>query len=424
MSTGPLLDALLKSVLGDQARFSTLSPEAGDAMAASLAAAELLIGAPRRAIWVVNGPGVMFSLQQPEPGTVVVSDRAIDYTSRIQDVLVGDASAERLGRLAEYIFFTIASEHALQQGHDEVAVKALTMSVVGTGLRPADLSRPESVHIGQFAMQSLAERCFGLLHELGHLAPNVRYGHLTSDETLLRFLDWVSNEWFLGPEVLGDTSERAKDRFDSSVVGLEHLRSEVHADLFAVEALFEAALTMTRNSTDGLEWADFILQAHAAQQAVVVFDRLRRAVALAESSAPTRDDAIEMMLQPISVGVRNLAQQEFIAGRRIMEIAATGVQPTPADVARERQFVHDCLRPKEKHYQIFDDALDKVIDFILNRQRQADQRMFLEQLTAAVSALTQLAPIIERFVDVAEGLGHSTFAIVALRRLVNDMGQR
>jgi len=65
VSTGlPLLDGLLTSILGDQARFSTLDPHANNELAAGLMAAERLIGAPRRAIWVDNGPGAMFSLSR------------------------------------------------------------------------------------------------------------------------------------------------------------------------------------------------------------------------------------------------------------------------------------------------------------------------------------------------------------------------
>jgi len=107
-----------------------------------------------------------------------------------------------------------------------------------------------------------------------------------------------------------------------------------------------------------------------------------------------------------------------------MEIVATGVQPTSADASRERQFVQDCLRPKEKHYQVFNVALDRVIDFILNRQLKIDRRTLLKQLSATVTESMEFASIIDRFVVVAEGLGRSSSAVAALRRLVNDVSQR
>jgi len=349
----------------------------------------------------------------------VVSDRAIEYSSRIQDVLLGDAPADRLARISKHTFFTIASEEALQQGQTEIAVKALAMSVVDPGLKNTHIYQSAIPHQAPSRLRVLAMWCFGLLHELGHLAPDRDYGHLTTDDAILGFLGWASREWFLESGAIGDASERARRSPESSVIGLEHLRSEVRADLFAIEALLEAATAMMNELREPFDWKDFIREAHAAQQAVVVFDRIRRAVALGASPAPTHDDAIEMMLQPISIAVRNLAQQELIVRERIIAIAAPGDRPSLDDVNRERQFVHDCLRPSEARYRVFDVALDTTIDYVLNLQRQTDQWALLEQLAAAVRVSTELTRLVARFVSVAEGLGRSSSATLALRMLID-----
>jgi hypothetical protein len=420
MSTGlALLDGLLASILGNQASFALLDARASkNELAVALQVAEELIGAPRRAVWVTNGPGAMFSLPQPEPGTAVVSDRAIEYTSRIREVLLSHAPVDRLAQTAHQAFLTIASEEALLQGHAELAIKALAVSVVDGP--PSSVPIDESATHYQEAspLGSLATRCFGLLHELGHLAPSEDYGHLASDDAIMRSLDWALRNWLLQAETLGDAWERARARPQSSVIGVEHLASEVWADLFATDALLRAAARMQSRPGEPLEWGDFIREAHAAQQAVVVFDRIRRAVALGSSPAPTRDNAIEMALQPVSIAVRNLAQQEFVVSELMVEIAVEGRTSDTVDLNRERRFVHDSLRPLEASYRVLDATLDKAIDFVLTRHRQADSHVLQERLATAVRSSKEAARLVERFLVVADGLGHSASTTLALRSII------
>ena len=416
MSVGPpLLDGLLKSELGSEATFSRVTADDDSVVGLAISTAELLSGSPRRVIWVENGPATMFSLPQPEPGNAVVSERAIDYASRIRDVIFNDGPTGELRRLAEQTFFSIAAEEALHQGHTDLALKALSMAVAN---RPPDDKKGTNSGVRPHSdIGELAIWCYGLLHELGHLAQGWTYGHLTEDDAILAKLDWVFDEWLNEPKVVPDVRERALSHPDS-VIGIEILRSEVHADLFATEALIRAAEPLL---DDARHWEELILEQFAAQQAVVVFHRLKRAIYLSAATAPSPDEAIETILQPVAIAVRNLSQQECIVMARLMGAIAAGRTTTRADVDKERRFVHECIRPFEPAYKILDEALNTTEDFILNKQRHADPRALLEQTAAAANQSRQAADHIEQFLTLAESLRRSTTGIAALREMTTSL---
>lgn len=419
----PLLDALLASLLGERATFSIVDPEADNDLGLAIAVATQFAGSSHRVIWVENGPAAMLSLAEPEPGNVVVSDRTIEYASRIRETLLSGAPGNIAARIAKHTFLTVVADEALQQGHTDLAVNAIAMSVLtGDSNRTQgdDSGSPSGSRLGAFATW-----CYGLLHELGHLA-DLDYGHLTTDENLLKSLDWAFRHWMREPRLIGDACERAVTRPDS-VIGLGMLRSEVGADLFATDTFLEAAVVLMDEAGQPFDWQVFIREQHAAQQAVVIFDRLKRAVRLGVLPAPTYDhvvdDAIEMSLQPLSIAVRNLAQQEFIVSQRLVTIAASGYTLGRADVDRERRMVHDCIRPLESHYQVLDDALDMTVDFIMSTQRHIDQQALLERISSVMLDSSPSVHDVVRFLNLAESLGRRSHGTVALRALITSLAK-
>jgi hypothetical protein len=408
-------------MIGDQARFSVLDRGTYTAMGTALSIAEQAIGGSRRVVWVDNGPGSMFSLPKAKPGTVVVSDRAIELTGLIRKILLSRAPLGSLEKASEQKFFEIAAEQALLQGHAEPAVKALAMSVIDARFRVA-VEDLRALANASLSAGYVATWCFGLLHEVGHLTPDQPedFHPLTSDENILGQLEWLSRDWMRLPIAqVGDPCIRARERPESSVIGLSHLRSEVAADLFATHMLILATEMLMNEAGDPLDWATFIREAHAAQQVLVVFDRIKRAVALGASSAPSRDDAIEMMFHPLSVGVRNLAQQEYIAAMLTISSADSAHPPRRDDIDGQRAFVRGSIQPHEARFAEIDRALDTTIDFMLNRQRHIDQWQLLDRLGASGWESDGPDQFVKRFVDMAEGLGRPTDATRALRRLVN-----
>jgi hypothetical protein len=169
-----------------------------------------------------------------------------------------------------------------------------------------------------------------------------------------------------------------------------------------------------------LDWATFVREAHTARQVVVVFDRIKRAVALGASSAPSRDDAIEMMFHPLSIAVRDLAHQEYFVSMQTIRSANSAHPPRRDDIESQRAFVRSSIQPVEARYDEIDPALDITIDFMLNRQRHIDQWQLLERLAESDWQSQGRDQFVRRFVDMAEGLGRSTDATHALRRLVNN----
>lgn len=422
MSTGvPLLDDLLTSRIGNQARFSVLDPGTYPAMGTALNIAEQAIGGSRRVVWVDNGPGSMFSLPEANPGTVVVSDRAIELAGLIRKILLSGAPEGSLEKASEQTFFEIAAEQALIQGHVEPAVKALAMSVIDA---PFHISGEDLRALANAPLSAgyVATWCFGLLHEIGHLTPDQPedFHPLTSDEFILGQLEWLSRDWMRVPIAqVGDPCIRARERPDKSVIGLNHLRSEVAADLFATHMLMLATEMLMNEAGEPLDWATFIREAHAAQQVVVVFQRIKRAVALGASSAPSRDDAIEMMFHPLSIAVRNVAHQEYYAALQTISNADSAHPTRRDDIDRQRAFVRGSIQPHEARFNEIDRALNTTIDFMLNRQRHIDQWQLLDRLAASDWESEGRDQLVRRFVDMAEGLGRATDATRAFRRLVN-----
>lgn len=422
MSTGvPLLDSLLTSIIGNQARFSVLDRGTHTVMGTAINIAEQAIGATRRVVWVDNGPGSLFSLPQPEPGTVVVSDRAIELTGLIRKILLDGVPEGSLRKASEQKFFEIAAEQALIQGHTEPAVKALAMSVIDARFH-GSVEDLQVLANAPLSAGYVATWCFGLLHEVGHLVPDQPedFLPLTSDEAILGQLEWLSRDWMQVPIAqVGDPCIRARERPESSVIGLNHLRSEIMADLFATHMLIQATETLMNEAGEPLDWATFILEADAAKQVLVVFDSIKRAVALGASSAPSRDDAIEMLFHPLSIAVRNLAHQEYFAALQTIRSADSVHPPRRDDIDGQRGFVRGSIQPVEARYDEVFLALDATTDFMLNRQRHVDQWQLLERLAASDWESDWRDQFVRRFVNLAEDLGRTTDATRALRRLVN-----
>ena len=126
------------------------------------------------------------------------------------------------------------------------------------------------------------------------------------------------------------------------------------------------------------------------------------------------------MFHPLSIGVRNLAQQEYIAAMLTISSADSAHPPRRDDIDGQRAFVRGSIEPHEARFAEIDRALDTTIDFMLNRQRHVDQWQLLDRLAASGWESEGRDQFVKRFVDMAEGLGRPTDATRALRRLVNN----
>ena len=109
--------------------------------------------------------------------------------------------------------------------------------------------------------------------------------------------------------------------------------------------LILATQMLMNEAGEPLDWGTFTREAHAARQVIVIFDRIKRAVALGTSSSPSRDDAIEMMFHPLSIAVRDLAHQEYFAALHTTINANSAHPPRRDDIERQRAFVRDSIQP-------------------------------------------------------------------------------
>lgn len=420
MTTGvPLLDALLRSEVGGQARFTTVMGDMPSTFGTAIEAAEIESGTARRVVWVSNGPHTTFSLAEPKPGTAVVSQRAVDNAQRLHQILLATSDVGEVGATAALrVFLTIATEQALLDGHVDLATRLL--AVMPVDVEPPTPPNNAAVGRGPVASgpQALVSETFGLLHELGHLAPDWSAGHLADRAQVLGHLKWAATKWMRPDLFLGDPIERALASEQSSVLGLAQLRSEVHADLFATACLYRAVPLASIQGAP-IAWAEFIRETHTAQQVIVAFDRIKRAVSLGAQLNPRYDDGVEMAFHPLTLSVRNLAQQELHVSQFIGGQLAQGRRVGRRVIEKQRRFVHDCYRPLEAHYRMVDTRLDLTIDLLLNKHRSLPVDAAIRRL-ADQGDRSDYRRTVEHFLSTADMLGQTSGVISQLHRLVGQ----
>ncbi len=430
------LDRLLRTMLGPQAEYSLLEREQGAPTTFALAAAEQMNRRTYGVVWVKKGPLTMSALRDPADdagGIVVVSERMVELSDIARGFLVGGPTDEVSNAMMEYTFFKIVAEESLSAGKVERAIKALAMAIRAAYRIPD--SRISAGSTGPVMSEAqMATCCFALLHEVGHLESDPDDVHQLTDGEILDHIEWAVTDWLtVDISQFCDPRRWAMEHTTSSVIGVQQLRAEIEADLFATYTLMRATFAAMQESGKELDPVAFVREAQVAQHVVVIFDRLRRSAALqggskltSDALAATRRATIETVLQPVAMAVRGKAQQAMLSASldpgafvRKRRRARTRLGSRGRRGAQERMsFVLASIAPFEDNYAAVDEVLNATTDFILNQERYIETDDLLEELVDTLRATRSFDGAVRGFTWLADQLGRTTEDTTTLQRMV------
>jgi hypothetical protein len=367
----------------------------------------------------------MTSLSDPSDvarGTVIIGQRTIELTGICRQLLTSDLGCDDLFEVAIQRLSEAAAELALRACNIERAVKLLAFSMdrSPTGGGPPTLPQNLVAVVDEAA---IAIWCYGLLHEMGHLEWDPRVIHpAATEERILTHLRYANENWQTQDvSKYCDPLKRAVEQRNISIVGIDQLRAEMEADLFAADALQQVMLEATERTGRELDFEALYREARVAHQIVVILDRLQRTTALRlptvqEEVAVIREAAIEAMLSPLAATTRGLAQREFFSAFRAECIGKkTGRTLNRCLLNEQVAFVESCIAPLGSQFKVVDKALTDITMFILKEEVNLDVRDAVRRISDELKRDLGKHQIIGRFVELAEQVDVPNDIPLALR---------
>jgi hypothetical protein len=159
---------------------------------------------------------------------------------------------------------------------------------------------------------------YGLVHELGHLHPNQTRASSEDD----KFSDgWMIDAItaafdslpYLSHSIKEKAIETAKQRPSDSVIGIDQLRNEGWADIFACSVLFQSTFDIMREiNQKRFQVARFIAEVCIFLKIIALIERCRQVALIAPATVANRDAQSETLLHPASVLVRAIMQRSYL----------------------------------------------------------------------------------------------------------------
>jgi hypothetical protein len=204
----------------------------------------------------------------------------------------------------------VLSELALRARHPELAVRLFLRSKLGTAITRSYVDILPDLELMPISERYMAAWFFGLAHEFGHSdAPSfelTKTGVLSAEaleETLREKLD----EFDFAAEVdLVDILERIRAGDPGHPLGVEHLRGEAVADLFAAGVLLDATGAVLRalgEPTRPVDPEHYIAEIYFYLNVIAALQRCNGAVRAASVREPTKEMEL-VLLEPAAIAVR------------------------------------------------------------------------------------------------------------------------
>jgi hypothetical protein len=421
--------AALRSELGRSAEFEKYGREHRTPMTFVLDEVERQIGPRFTVYWVDGGPPEVFCLPGFSQSPVVFSTRYLSLTAFIRKLLVSDWMSNILDDVAERTTLKVMAEIALRRGDPDYAVLAFIKSVVGKGIWISDDDQIMTLEYEPIHEPYMATWFYGLVHELGHLYPaqsqQLLIDKMFTDTVMLEAITHALTFFPSFPDFIKEEAlERAKQRRSTSVLGIDQVRSEGLADIFAASVLFKTTSDIMSEiykadpNQKRFEVIQFIQEMVIFLNIITIIERCRSVALLASMTEPDRDAAIENLLHPVSVAVRALIQRQYL------ELAVTrytfGDEPTP----EHHQRISDLFNNINEHFR---ETINKVeagsaraIEFSLFPDRRENEWKMLEAFRVEIPKSTPTLLEARRFCELADSLGIVGKLLEALKVIVSD----
>lgn len=425
------LEEALRSELGKSATFWQYGRERRTPMAFVLDELERQIGPRFSVYWVEGGSPEVFCLPGFSPSPVVFSTRYLSLTAFVRNLLVKDSLKEILAYLAERTFLKIMAEMALRCGDPDYAVMAFVKSVSGSGVWFHDYDRVVELEYGPISEAYMATWFYGLVHEIGHVHPfELRFEGepLFSDEWMINVITSTLDYYKPYPDWLKRLGvERARQERSTSVLGIDQVRGEGLADIFAASVLFKSTADIMyelhqRNAIQKrFKIERFVQEMNIFLNIVTLIERCRR-VALISSATDTarsagREAIIEHALQPVSVVVRAQMQRCYLSAA----VASCLFGPDHT-VEQLEQVMKTMDGLNAQHAEKFDEVengLARALEFSFDPEKRGDAWSMIQAFGKELGNSGYARREAKRFCEMADSFGADGAMLWALKEMVS-----
>lgn len=429
------IEEALRSELGKKADFWCYGRKHRTPMTFVLDEVERQIGPRFSVYWVDNGPPEIFCLPGFSPSPVVFSTRYLSLTAFIRHLFVTDWIKDLLVDVTKRTTLKLMSEMALRHGDPDYAVLAFVKSVTGKGIWLDDGDQLMTLEHEPIHEAYMATWFYGLVHELGHLHPTNKEDFsgnpVFSDDSVLAAITFAVNSFSAYPDNLKQTAiERAKQHRSTSVIGIDHIRKEGLADMFAASVLLKTTLDiMWENYQRGIsqkrfQIIRFIQEMIIFLSIVTLIERCRQVATIASRTTSNYETQFEcLVLPPVSIQVRGIMMRQYL-DMAVATYLYDDETPSPEQLERAGKIIDDI----NDHYR---DTIDKVdsgfaqaMEFSLFHERRENDWVILEEFRSELeeelhnSHFQRLEA--QRFCDMAEALGASGKLLQALKGIIDD----
>jgi hypothetical protein len=418
---------VLQLELGKTASISLYGRENRTPMTFVLDEVERQIGACFSVYWVDDGSPEIFCLPDLAPAAVAFSTSYLSITAFLRKLFVNPYAQDIIVDVSERSCLKLMAELALRKGDSDYAVLAFVKSITNKGIWHYDGDQVMRLEHEPKNEAYMATWFFGLVHELGHLHPyqeqQFSNNAMFSDGGILEAITIALSRFPTYPVALKNYAlERAKKMGSDSVLGIDHLRCEGLADMFATQALFQTTIDIMREiKRERFQVAQFISEMIIFLNVIVIVERCRAVAKIASSIATTsQEDVIETLyLHPVSVNVRAMMQHLFL--NSLISEYLFGNDPT----LEQKQNVEKQINEIAEHYaekiSAVDSGMARAMQFSLFPERRENELAlfagFEMEITNSPIGLEET----KRFIKMADGFERDSRLLGVLKDIINPL---
>ena len=422
------IEELLRSELGKTAEFWRYPRDTRTPMNFVLDEAERQIDRKFCLYWVEGGSPEVFCLPGLSPSPVVFSTRYLSLTAFIRKLFTFPAEKDLLAEIAKQTLLKVMAELALHRGDTDFAVLAFTKSMIKKGIWLNDNDQVMALERGPKDEAYMATWFYGLTHELGHLHPDQLMpqlnDHWFSDERILETLDSALAKFSVYPQPLRhEARQRAVQKRSGSIIGIEQVRNEGLADMFAAGVIFKTTFDIMLNEKgQKFEIARYVEEMGIFRCIVGLIEGCRRVALVASSESHDQETTMEnTVLLPVSMAVRGLMQRVYL------DFAVAGYLFGTGDWNEtQRKQVDDLIngiaRAVQPTLSTIETGYSRAIEFALFPERRENDWALLEEfrndLTKANGERVVAIEEAKRFCVLADALGKDSKLLRALKSVV------
>lgn len=414
----------IKATMGKKVLFSRLDRTLKTPMNFFLDEVEQQISSTFTVYWVENGPPEVFCLRGEARTLIVFSERYLELVGFARHLMVDSYFSPGIRmEMAERTCLKLIAELALRQGDSEFAVLAFLKSIVGKGIYIPDTNTLLDLELQPKNEAYMATWFYGLAHELGHVAAqpmeSVRSG-LFSDEAILSGIRIAFNHFPYPKAFREEALTKASKQRSESVLGIDNLRSEGLADIFAASILLKSTYDFMNVVKSGpFRIEQFIAEMMIFLNIIVIIQRCRQVAQCTSQSTPSVEFVQEIGLHPVAACMRGLMVHEYLQHSAARFIFNTE-NVSQSQLKQTNDLVNGINYSLRKAIEAIDTGMGRAMRFALFPETR--ERQLLEQFTHEISCRNAPLSILsiseaQQFCNLADVLKVDGEGLKALRTI-------